>query len=62
MLDNVKGKIIEPTKTPDSNGEQNDNLNLRVLKDEKPGGKQAEKKEQESLKLNTARIGDVFHV
>jgi hypothetical protein len=61
MLDNIKGKIIEPAKTPDSNAEQKDDLEFRVINHEQPGSNQSENQEKETLDFDPAGIGDVFH-
>ena len=62
MLNNIEGEIIEPAKRPDSNAQQNDNLEFRVINHEKPGSAQSENEEQEALDLDPAGIGDVFHI
>jgi hypothetical protein len=62
MFDYVKGKIIEPAKTPDPYAQQKDNPKFRVFNHQEPGGQQTENKEQEPLDDNPARIGDVFHM
>lgn len=54
MLNNVKGKIVEPAKAPDTGDQQSDVSQTWLLGDQNPGSHQTSHKEQESFRDDDA--------
>ena len=49
MLDDVEGKIVESTKTPHRDQQQQNGPDIRVVRDQKPGGDNSGDQKQKSL-------------
>ena len=49
MLDDVEGKIVESTKTPHRDQQQQAGPDMRVIGDQKPGGNESGNQKQKSL-------------
>ena len=61
MFDDIKREVVEPAETPDRDGEQHGRLERRVLDEQQSRSGQADEEKQNTLELDQARGGDVFH-
>ena len=56
MLDDVEGKIVESTKTPHRDQQQQNGPDIRVVRDQKPGGNTARDQKQKSFGDDDSRV------
>ena len=56
MLDDVEGKIIESTKTPNRDEQQQNGSDIRVIRDQKPGRDKSGDQKQKSLGDDDSRV------
>lgn len=56
MLDDVERKIVEPTKTPHCDQQQQNGPDIPVIRDQESGGNTARDQKQKSFGDNDARV------
>ena len=61
MFDDIKCEVVEPTKTPDRDGEQHGGFEGRMLDEKQGGSEQTDEQKENALELDQAGGRDVFH-